>query len=64
MHWLIDEAIASSIIYWIAGLFSSGSISLGTALVAGKKRVPRPAAGTITLVISIKFPCVVPLKLF
>ena len=37
---------ASSTTYWIAGLSRSGSISLGWALVAGRNRVPSPAAGT------------------
>src|SRR5690348_9868149 len=41
----IPLAIASSTPYWIVGLSTSGSISLGCALVTGKKRVPRPAAG-------------------
>src|SRR5262245_59945559 len=36
---------ASSTTYWIAGVSSSGSISLGWALVAGRNRVPSPAAG-------------------
>src|SRR4029453_3260449 len=36
---------ASSTTYWIAGLSRSGSISLGCALVAGRNRVPSPAAG-------------------
>src|SRR6185436_20469444 len=36
---------ASSTTYWIAGLSRSGSISLGWALVAGRNRVPSPAAG-------------------
>jgi len=31
--------------YWIAGVSTIGSISFGCALVAGKKRVPKPAAG-------------------
>jgi hypothetical protein len=31
--------------YWMTGLSTSGSISLGWALVAGRKRVPQPAAG-------------------
>src|ERR1700691_5422485 len=31
------------------GLSTSGSISLGCALVAGKKRVPNPAAGNTAL---------------
>jgi hypothetical protein len=33
----------------MVGTSTMGSISLGTALVAGKKRVPSPAAGTTTL---------------
>ena len=36
---------ASSTAYWIRGLSTIGSISLGLALVAGKKRVPIPATG-------------------
>src|SRR5262245_26581004 len=36
---------ASSMTYWMSGLSTNGSISLGCAFVAGKKRVPRPAAG-------------------
>jgi hypothetical protein len=31
------------------GLSTSGSISFGCALVAGRKRVPRPAAGKTAL---------------
>src|SRR6266705_6531714 len=42
-------ATASSTTYWIAGLSTTGSISLGVALVAGRKRVPRPAAGITAL---------------
>ena len=38
---------ASSTTYWMTGLSSTGSISLGVHLVAGRKRVPRPAAGMI-----------------
>src|SRR5207249_3452203 len=41
---LRPEATASSTTYWIIGLSTSGSISFGWALVAGRKRVPRPAA--------------------
>src|SRR4051794_36735753 len=41
---------ASSTTYWIAGLSTTGSISLGVALVAGRKRVPSPAAGMTALV--------------
>ena len=36
---------ASSAAYWMSGLSTMGSISLGLALVAGRKRVPRPATG-------------------
>src|SRR2546430_2352973 len=43
------EATASSTTYWMAGLSTTGSISLGCALVAGRKRVPRPAAGITAL---------------
>src|SRR5207342_2476057 len=45
----MPEATASSTPYWMIGLSTSGSISLGCALVAGKKRVPRPAAGNTAL---------------
>src|SRR5947209_17134448 len=38
-------ATASSTTYWIDGLSTTGSISLGWLLVAGRKRVPSPAAG-------------------
>src|SRR5258708_2328097 len=38
-------ATASSMTYWMIGLSTRGSISFGWALVAGRKRVPRPAAG-------------------
>ena len=41
---------ASSTTYWMAGLSTTGSISLGCALVAGRKRVPSPAAGMTALV--------------
>src|SRR6266849_6588815 len=43
------EATASSTTYWIVGLSTSGSISLGWALVAGRNRVPSPAAGNTAL---------------
>ena len=35
-------ATASSTTYWIAGLSTTGSISFGVALVAGRNRVPSP----------------------
>src|SRR5689334_20857167 len=41
----MPDATASSTPYWMIGLSTSGSISFGCALVAGRKRVPRPAAG-------------------
>ena len=47
----MPEASASSMMYWIVGLSTIGSISLGQAFVAGKKRVPKPAAGITALVI-------------
>src|SRR5690349_3852019 len=40
----MPAATASSTAYWMTGLSTSGSISLGCALVAGRKRVPQPAA--------------------
>lgn len=42
-------ATASSTTYWITGLSTTGSISLGTALEMGRKRVPNPAAGITAL---------------
>src|SRR5258706_12408874 len=43
--------IASSTACWMSGLSTIGIISLGLALVAGRKRVPRPATGNTALVI-------------
>ena len=43
--WRAPAASASSAAYWISGLSTIGSISFGLALVAGRKRVPRPATG-------------------
>src|SRR3954466_8965428 len=43
------DATDSSTTYWMVGLSTSGSISLGCALVAGRNRVPRPAAGKTAL---------------
>src|SRR5437879_3005700 len=45
----MPEATASSTPYWMIGLSTSGSISLGWALVAGRNRVPRPATGNTAL---------------
>ena len=46
---VMPAATASSITSWIVGLSTMGNISLGTARVAGRKRVPRPAAGITAL---------------
>ena len=48
---VMPAAAASSTAYWISGLSTTGSISFGLALVAGRKRVPRPATGKTALVI-------------
>src|SRR3981189_3587192 len=40
---------ASSTTYWMDGLSATGSISLGCGFVAGKLRVPSPAAGITAL---------------
>src|SRR5687767_4122158 len=42
---VMPAAAASSTAYWIRGLSTIGSISLGLALVTGRKRLPRPATG-------------------
>src|SRR3954454_18990703 len=49
MIWSHPAAMASSTPYWIMGLSTRGSISFGCALVAGRKRVPSPAAGKTAL---------------
>src|ERR1700742_942695 len=36
---------ASSTTYWMAGRSTTGSISFGELFVAGRNRVPKPAAG-------------------
>src|SRR6185295_3083528 len=46
-------ATASSVTYWMIGLSTRVSISLGWALVAGRKRVPSPAAVDTSLRIFI-----------
>jgi hypothetical protein len=47
---VMPAAMASSTAYWISGLSTTGSISLGLALVAGRNRVPSPATGKTALV--------------
>src|SRR6266542_7159427 len=49
----MPAATASSTPYWMMGLSTSGSISFGCALVAGRKRVPSPAAGNTALRITL-----------
>src|ERR1700677_461667 len=49
MNCSIPASMASSTAYWTTGLSTTGSISLGTALVAGRKRVPMPATGRTAL---------------
>ena len=46
---VMPAATASSTAYWISGLSTMGIISFGLALVAGRKRVPRPATGNTAL---------------
>lgn len=53
----IPDAMASSTTYWITGVSIIGSISFGIDLVAGRKRVPSPAAGiSAFLTVSINPP--------
>ena len=49
---------ASSTTYWRMGLSRTGRSSLGMHLVAGRKRVPRPAAGMIAFIVVV-FPSIV-----
>src|SRR5215472_948029 len=49
----MPASLASSTTYWIKGLSTMVSISLGIALVAGRTRVPRPATGKTALRIFI-----------
>src|SRR5215471_7520594 len=48
---VMPAAAASSTAYWISGLSTTGSISLGLAFVTGRNRLPRPATGNTALVI-------------
>src|SRR5260370_2661027 len=50
MRSVMPAATASSTAYWMSGLSTIGSISLGEAFVAGRKRVPSPATGKTALV--------------
>src|SRR5690348_11524858 len=42
---VMPAAAASSTAYWMSGLSTTGIISLGLALVTGRKRLPKPATG-------------------
>src|SRR3989344_2057573 len=46
---VIPDATISSTTYWITGLSTIGSISLGIAFVWGRNLVPNPAAGITAL---------------
>src|SRR5213083_1246122 len=46
---VIPAPTASSTTYWMVGLSMTGTISLGWLLVAGRNRVPSPAAGITAL---------------
>src|SRR6266496_4278288 len=53
---VIPAPTACSITYWMAGLSTRGSISLGCDFVAGRNLVPRPAAGMtafLTFIVSL-----------
>src|SRR5689334_17602686 len=50
---VMPAATASSTAYWISGLSTMGSISFGWALVAGRKRLPRPATGNTAFLIAL-----------
>src|SRR5207249_608657 len=79
MIFVRPAATASSMTYWMIGLSTRGSISLGCALVAGRNRVPRPAAGKtalrifigpfdastapVTIVLSVVLSCALPKEL-
>src|SRR5258706_9954402 len=52
---VIPAATASSTAYWMSGLSTIGSISLGEAFVAGRKRVPSPATGKTALVTLVMY---------
>src|SRR6187551_3958827 len=45
----MPAALASSTTCWISGRSTTVSISLGIALLAGRKRVPSPATGNTAL---------------
>src|SRR5438477_118093 len=50
----IPARTASSTTYWMAGLSTTGSISFASAFVAGRHRVPSPAAGVAACVAGVR----------
>src|SRR3989304_6205293 len=52
----VPARAAPSTTYWIAGLSTIGSISFGCAFVAGRNRVPSPAAGMTAFLTFIRRP--------
>src|ERR1044072_1024902 len=46
---VIPAPTAAATTYWMVGLSMTGTISLGWLLVAGRNRVPSPAAGITAL---------------
>ena len=48
---------ASSTTYWIDGVSTTGSMAFCCALVAGRNRVPSPAAGMTAFLIGMTLPC-------
>ena len=63
MNSRMPAARASSMAYWISGRSTSGRISFGTDLVAGRNRVPNPATGRTALVtLIVMLPLSIPLS--
>src|SRR5437870_364036 len=57
----IPTRVSSSTTYCTTGLRPTGSISFGCDLVAGSRRVPRPATGTTAMSMSMR-PVILPSK--
>src|SRR3546814_6329159 len=56
MNCSMPASRASSTAYWMSGRSTTGSISFGMDLVAGRNRVPRPPMGNTALRIFRIFP--------
>ena len=52
----IPAARASSTAYWMSGLSTTGSITFGTALLAGRNRVAMPATGSTAFLTDVAIP--------